>query len=242
MSIQITYWKYIILITLFLVPNNCFAQLNGVGFKIGYGSFDMNDIKSIQKDVFNNLQINGAEIVESFPMFFDLSLVYQAPITNSMEFKFNLGFTSTGGRISYSDFSGYYTYDQLANQSYISSGLKIYHSDSFFKKIGVKSYFELLFGYGLSSIQFKQELNLYDESSSNKVDFLEHSIFTVPTFGFQLPFHRFKLEPYFGYYFDLILNGLYLDENIDSRLRIDDRDANASWKGIRTGLIILFNF
>lgn len=126
MSIHITYWKYIILITFFLVTNNCFAQLNGVGFKIGYGSFDMNDIKSIQKDVFNNLQINGTEIIESFPMFFDLSLVYQAPITNSMEFKFNLGFTSTGGRISYSDFSGYYTYDQLANQSYISSGLKIY--------------------------------------------------------------------------------------------------------------------
>ena len=73
--------------------------------EIGYGSFQMTSIKKFQAGLQGQLDFD-AKTVDEFPSYFTFkgtALVYEV---NDLAFGFSIGQVSTGGRISYADFSG----------------------------------------------------------------------------------------------------------------------------------------
>ena len=115
--------KYAFFLTLLvMVSGSLYAQENpgqwGIGLSGGLASFSMRDLKEYQqekeKDDFN------ARIVKSFPVYFAAS--FHVTYASSRKFfDLSVGRMSTGGRISYSDYSGEFAHDLIVVMGYCSA-------------------------------------------------------------------------------------------------------------------------
>jgi hypothetical protein len=114
---------------------NCSAQDFCVGINGGLSTFGMRDLKDLQNDMATFYPVH-AKVVEAFPpyysfsgnLWFDKRTFYGGIIA---------GHTSTGGRVSYSDYSGSVNSDQLIRIDYggIFGGkrfTKINHTNFYF--------------------------------------------------------------------------------------------------------------
>ena len=103
-----------ILLLLFL-PGLLFAQPK-IELSSGFYTFSMKDMKSIQSQIHSEDEI-GLEPVYKFPPYwaYNANLIFAEQFTNGF-FSYTgieVDYTSTGGRLSYSDYSGHYYFDQI---------------------------------------------------------------------------------------------------------------------------------
>jgi hypothetical protein len=97
----------------------------GIGLSSGLATFSMQDLQKYlaerQTDEFPD-----ARIVKAFPSYFVTSL-HATYADNQKFFDLSVGRTSTGGRISYSDYSGRYSHDITAVMGYsnVSAGFRV---------------------------------------------------------------------------------------------------------------------
>lgn len=215
-------------------PNMSFAQT--AGFKIGYGSYGMKDLKNIQSDVLRDVGIQSATITESFPMYFNYALTIITKPQMNRSLKFEIGMSSTGSRIAAADYSGNFRFDQLALQYYFQVGQRYYIKRY---QNNTQSFIEWNSGYSYSSVEFITSLTLSDQNTKDNVDLVEHSAYVQPLFGISIPANQFILEPYIGFYYDIYFSGLALKENNDAKLNNGERDLHAYWRGFRFGFNVL---
>jgi hypothetical protein len=100
-------------------------QLVGV-LRAGYSTFSMQDLKDYQSAL-STMQAFQPQVVSSFPGFLD----YGADVLFTHPKFFGgvgLGHTSTGGRVSYGDYSGTYTNDLTVHMTYanIQAGIRVF--------------------------------------------------------------------------------------------------------------------
>ncbi len=96
--------KNIILLLVISLPGYCFSQLH-VSFSTGLAGFNMKEMKEHQSELKAQFPTD-VRVVEAFPAFWFYELSLKGEITNQVRIGGAIGFTSTGGRMSYRDYSG----------------------------------------------------------------------------------------------------------------------------------------
>lgn len=93
---------FIGLITLFIVqPTN--AQSGKIFFEFNYNTFFHGSLKKFQEEFVNDITEVDVQVNDNFPANYGLTIGYKISSINTSIFG---SYTNTGGKISYSDFSG----------------------------------------------------------------------------------------------------------------------------------------
>jgi hypothetical protein len=120
---------YIVVLTpLFLSSFDTAGQTNGLKFSFGAATFQMDDLKSLQKYILSTYPVEG-KITSSFPPFTLASVTFVRKLYDQVMVGGGYSFSATGGKSSYADYSGFIATDMTetshrfgAYVSYIITG------------------------------------------------------------------------------------------------------------------------
>ena len=103
--------KLLLIFGFFTISSFCLGQFSA-SFNTSYGSYKLSDLRIFQEQLRASFPVN-AKITSSFPSYwlYDLSLKWY--YTSRATFGLNASYGSSGGRIYYSDYSGYTGAEQL---------------------------------------------------------------------------------------------------------------------------------
>jgi hypothetical protein len=140
-----------------------FSQFGSFGIYATYNSHSLTEVKEFFNEFKYDLPVSG-KTMDNFPPVVGVKLVYTNQF-RSINFNLNVGYNSTGGRISYADYSGKINIDMVANvfPAGIQINIPMYS----------KNKFSLFLSPGLSAafIRFKvkSEFQLYDQTEKDKI-------------------------------------------------------------------------
>jgi len=214
------------------------AQLR-ISTSIGYGTYFMNDMRDWQKEVKKGLPVD-AEEVSTFPGY----LNFESSVTYDSKRKFFIGaiigFGSTGGRLSYSDYSGSLTLDQLLK--YYSLNISIGSKKEIISKKYLFS-FDFRPGIILTELVSETKTKLGVESLNQSYEFKSINWSVQPTVCLTRRINSFGLHAFVGYNLSVKRGKLKLKENKNFYLlNSDGSDAHAQWGGVRLGLGLTYFF
>lgn len=171
--------KKLLFILLLYYPINAYTQEWSFEYSLGYGTYQLDDIKSLQKSILNNLDDYGLENTDCFPNYITHSFAFGI-VSKHHYFGSNFSYLSTGGRLHRADYSGSYTVDMIMN----GYRLGVFHRYYVNTKIPtLYTYLQLSTGVLFSSLKIKEQVNIYSESllETNKLKGV--GIYFEPTFG-----------------------------------------------------------
>lgn len=93
----------------------CLGQGSSVRFKIGYGTYQMNQLKDLQKAIVTTLPVRG-KATQSFPAYWNFQMKYLYKTSDKNRIGAFIDYASTGGRIAYSDYSGELKVDNVVSR------------------------------------------------------------------------------------------------------------------------------
>lgn len=105
---------YLILLLFFLFSTAFAQESNSLLFRVGVGTYSMKSQKLLQQDFNTNSRI-PFRAVHSFPPFMTFGGSFGVRISERASVGLWAEYASTGGRLSYSDYSGHATIDQALN-------------------------------------------------------------------------------------------------------------------------------
>ncbi len=207
----------------------------GQGFiqgELTYNSFDMRSLKELQQSVLSSSQQANIplSIVSSFPSYPGYS-VSGGWIWNRIAIGISLGYTSTGGRLDYEDYSGYARADQL---------LRCFSSGSFFQyklnknnkwAINVKVNAGTVFSYFTE----KETLVVGSSANSNSLNANSLNIYLRPGIFLRRNLGRSFIEGGAAYEFQIHGN-LYRDDNPRATIQANNQNVRAEWDGLRLSI------
>lgn len=212
------------------------AQNYRIAFNCTYGGYSLTDMKSFQQELYEDARENlelPFDILYDFPAYLGYELHGTLSYEKS-EFGIHLASRSTGGRISYGDYSGTYNVDSNLNGLEVAGliGYKLNQSDA--SDVGIRA------NLGVSFNSFDLASNIQLSEQPTNTDNLEFSSINA-LIGISMYFrvYFFKnvfLDAHLGY--DLHIPGnLKLSTNKDYFLTFNDGDEVVmDWSGIRAGL------
>lgn len=103
--------RYIILFVVIIFPGYCFSQAR-ISFSTGLAGFNMQEMKKHQSELQAQYPVD-VKIMESFPSFLFYELCMSGEVRDQWRLGGAIGFTSTGGRMHYRDYSGEIECDQF---------------------------------------------------------------------------------------------------------------------------------
>ncbi|AYB33965.1 hypothetical protein [Chryseolinea soli] len=141
------------------------AQNFAAGFSVGYAGFALRDVKDSQARVVQDLKYGSpyldAQITQSFPSYINYSANF---LWTPDKFYVGVvfGHTSTSGRISYGDYSGALTLDQLIRMNYagVQGAVRLHtigKTDIFFGVQTTTWYNTLKYNYKLDLVDYHEE-------------------------------------------------------------------------------------
>jgi hypothetical protein len=215
--------KYIILA--FILIAQCYyltAQKINIGYDIGYGTYEMTEIKHILETSISSNVIQPHQ-TDNFPGY-----IYFRPYLSAIYKHFNIGVSytlmSTGARYSIHDYSGDYKLDAqiVGNAVGIFFELPIYTSERLKFLIATEG------GIIFNKINIKESLQLNDigrpYNAQNKSNQTDNNLFAKPYLKAEYKITR----------------------NINATLSIgyhkDITQIGADWDGIRSSIGICYNF
>lgn len=215
---------------LFLAIAGANAQSGSIFAEINYNTFSHEKLKSFQQEFVLDIPEVDVRVNDNFPSYFGFTAGYKINAINTSIFG---SYTSTGGKISYSDFSGVIRLTQPV-KGYTIGG--IYHLN-ILKNDPDNSFTLSLKGFATYSTLDIQSFNetlgavTQDEIGVHSIDY-GVGVGII----YEYPISVIILRASLG--FDAVLGGkLTLDE--DSDFFIEDNGGNAvrtGWTGLRTGI------
>ncbi|AYB34084.1 hypothetical protein D4L85_27430 [Chryseolinea soli] len=161
----------------------------------GYATFSMHDLKGFQNVMMGRQQF-ASRIVETFPGYlsYGVDLLY---IRNRGFFGGGWGHTSTGGRLSYSDYSGYYNFDQVVHMNVVSlqGGIRI------FPNYGTCFFLGLKGAVYSNKLDLKQELSVGNQTVADATPMHSTNVACQPFLSAQRTLKRLFLKLDAGYEF-----------------------------------------
>ncbi len=211
-----------------VLSGSCIAQTGSIFIETNYNTFTHSSLKSFQEEFINDIPEVPIQVNDNFPAHFGFTVGYTInAISSSLFFNYN----TTGGKISYSDFSGTIRTTQLL-KGYTVGGsylLKII-KDSEKLHLGLKAFSTF------SSLEVSNYGQLLDTVNEATIDFRSIDIGIGANLIYEHPISFFKLRAVIGY--DLVLGGkLFFKENKDFHLENNTGDTvKTGWSGLRTGI------
>jgi hypothetical protein len=224
--------KKAIIFLFIMYPMVGFAQvniyINGIA-----GSYQMNDMKSLQKEIKSQFIENTIPIGATYK--FPMSLQGEFKIEYESEQLFTYGgfinYAMTKGRLFYGDYSGRTTANQNINRIVIGAigTIKLNELWSYYSKLGIN----------LSSLNLAFDTHVDSMSELQKIGFNSRGLCFEPGFALNIATTSLILQFTGGY--ELNIQGLTkFAQNSDAYLLVDGRKAYLNWSGFRIGMGIGF--
>lgn len=209
--------KFVFLILL-TYTFKAFTQGITLEYATGYGKFQLNDIRSLQKSMVGTLDV---KITDDFPGYITNSLSLGYSI-GAHHFGGNFAYFTTGGRLNRTDYSGYFNIDML---------VKAYRFGAFYRKYlnagldPLKFYIQLSPGFVNSELLVIEKLKVYTFSEEETSFLSGKGLYIEPSIGASLKITKFlQLNLSGGYQFDF--PGLMIYKQQPTEIL-------TNWEGIR---------
>ena len=199
-----------------------------------YNVFNLKSLKNGQSAIIKELPFD-AKVVENFPGYLGYKLTSHIPINNHLSLGAIAMFTSTGGRISYADYSGNYQLDQSLYFGSFGPSLEGYAANG-------KNNETLEFHYGVNvtidivNYKFYSLLNLPpDISESSSANLTSVGMSVWPFMGPIFPITKVLL---------ININAGYQLNVIRGKMKYFGSvvGAGPNWSGFRLEVSIVYNF
>jgi hypothetical protein len=216
---------------------NSFGQLN-IEASLGYYTYDMSMLKEAQSEGLSTIPFN-AQKSDDFPSYFGYDFLGYYSFNSVSDLQFGLGllfnYTSTGGRISYSDYSGRFYDDQLLTRSGTGVFLTLEYLNSDWLTFAIDCSPTLT----VSTMDLVYHLNIYEE-------LYEHHSLEAQSIGLNLHL-GLKCRAYIyqsiytfgkiGYEVDVLESNMYVTGEDDIYLTNTEGDPiYPNWTGLRFNL------
>ena len=173
--------KKLVIILFLYYPIQAYTQGWAFEYSIGYGTYQLDDIKSLQHSMLNNY---GLKETDCFPGYLTHSVLLGYD-TKRHHFGSNFSYLTTGGRLHRADYSGSYTIDMIVN-GYRLGAFYRYYINTGFSPLSV--YLQVNPGVLFSSLEIKEQVNVYSESAQETTDLKGVGIYFEPTIGVKYHF------------------------------------------------------
>lgn len=206
------------------------SQSNTLFASTYYGDFKMKDIKDLQSRVLSESTL-PLRVTEEISGYWGYELDYRFSLSEKNRLGFYSGFISTGGRLYYSDFSGFTHFDIVSKGYYIGS--------EFFRKINKSETLDVNLsfraGATFSNLEINSGLSLVNSGSSlEELLFVSTNIHLAPQVSVEKSFKRLLVRVFTGYEYN-VKGDVRLKENREVFLTNNNEAIGVDWGGLRIG-------
>jgi len=174
--------KKLLIILILYYSTNAYTQGWSFDYSIGYGTYQLEDIKSIQHSMLDSY---GLKDTDCFPGYITHSVALGF-ITGHRHFGSNFSYLTTGGRLHIADYSGSYTIDMIMQGCRLGAFYRNY------TKIGFSPlyvYLQISQGVLLSKLIMEERVNIYSESAQEITELKSVGMYIEPTIGITYSFN-----------------------------------------------------
>lgn len=220
--------KQVILFLLTCISLISYSQNGSVFIELNYNTFSHASLKSFQQEFIEDIPEVPIEVNDNFPSNIGFTLGYKLNnINTSLFFSYN----STGGKISYSDYSGVIRITQPLN-AYTFGGeyqIKLSKTNNNFS-LGLRGFSML------SNLKLENYTQVLDNITNENIKFQSINFGVGGRLIYEYPISFFIIKASLG--FDMTFGGtLKFKENNDFYLENNNGDkVKTNWSGLRTGL------
>jgi len=207
--------------------NTANAQNGELFVDLNYSTFSFSQLRELQDDQLKGVKDYPLAVNDDFSSNIGFTLGYK--INN--QFAAYFSYNTTGGKISYADYSGVIRLTQPLKQ-YVLGGMYTFplleNSENF--RFGFKAF------ASFTSMEINSYSKLLDNSSEDSIELRSTGLGIGPTLIYEQPIWKVRLR--FSMAYDLVFNGkLTLKDNDDMHLEDSSGDdIKADWSGIRAGI------
>jgi hypothetical protein len=219
--------KKLIFVSIFIYFNS-FSQTGKIFIETNYNTFSHYSLSDFQKEFKNDIPDIPIQTTDDFPSNIGFTIGYELSNRN---IAFFLGYNSTGGKLSYSDFSGVIRIEEPLKAITFGGIYYLNISDKKDFRIGFKG-FTMLSNFTIDSYS-----KIGESITKEVVDFQSFDIGIGAQLNYEHPLTSFLiLKANLG--FDLVLgNKLMFNKNKEYHLTNNaDEQVNTGWSGLRTGI------
>ncbi|MFM9837745.1 MAG: hypothetical protein ACKVOQ_05730 [Cyclobacteriaceae bacterium] len=237
--------KFQIKVVCFFLLTTNFLESTGQGFVeggISYNGFDMGDLKSLQKELFIGSPVQ-THVTSAFPSYIGFHIAGGISFKKSkstLKSGASIDYTSTGGRVSYSDYSGILRGDQLLNLWSIGifGGVEYPINKNF--SLGLV----LPINFDLTSFELKNELIIGGVPDGVSYNFKSTGLSTLPKAEISYSISSISFGLYAGYQILLMSKPFLLTTDGQSTLVLanSSEPLRPNWNGFRSGFVIRYLF
>ncbi|MCU4173797.1 hypothetical protein [Carboxylicivirga sp. N1Y90] len=226
--------KYILIFAISLIAIKGLCQSIEPHISIGYGQYNMDNIKAIQAEMYIPYGL-PMQTTSSFPGYlnFEGGINY---LIKEGRYKFGvlMGYQSTSGRLSIEDYSGVVAFDQLLSAINYSGLL----STRFLQKKGFNFYLTLKPGFIVTKYEEKREYPEYASRLNKSRLYNGNSFILDSNIEIVKVFKHFNLFAQCGYAYD---SKTSLTTNNTDFWTVFEEDKEADWSGLRVKCGVSFN-
>lgn len=223
--------QIILYVAILLLSVSIKAQGNGIYIEVNYNTFLHTNLKSFQEEFIADISEIQLIKNDEFPSNIGFTLGYKISAINTSIFT---SYTSTGGKVSYSDYSGIIRITQaiqgftLGSEYLLNLNSKANNKGEF--DLGLRGFFTF------SELEIESYTSLTDQSETDSVGFNSMDLGGGIRLIYEYPVAFFKLRASFG--FDAVIGGKYIFKD-DQKLYLEDNSGNQvrnGWTGLRAGI------
>ncbi|MFL1010764.1 hypothetical protein [Flavisericum labens] len=205
-----------------------YGQNGGIFVELNYNTFSHSSLKSFQQEFVEDIPEIPIEVNDDFPSNIGFTLGYKLnQINTSLFFSYN----STGGKISYSDYSGVIRITQPLNAYVFGGEYQINLSKTNNNlSLGLKGFSVL------SNLKLENYTQISDNITNESIKFQSVGFGIGGRLIYEYPMSFLIIKASLGY--DMTFGGtLKFKENNDFYLENNNGDkVKTNWSGLRTGL------
>lgn len=194
-------------------------------FTSGMAGYSMRDLKTTNDDLQSQIPFS-TKLTANFPMTFQFGGHFAVQLSNLYKIGVLYTYNSTGSRITSSDYSGSYYYDNIVtgNTIGILNGFRLYAYKAF--RVDLQANI----GIVASILKITEELNVADTTFTSAVHYSAVGMYLEPSMEISYQWKHLKGGIYLGYF----LNPM-------GRIRNESGQKSSStinWSGLRFGIEI----
>lgn len=215
--------KIFFVLIIVCTATHVYAQEWALEYSLGYGTYQLDDVKSMQDYVLEYLQYQVPSFKETdrFPGYIThtVALGY---IAGDHHFGLNFSYLTTGGRLNTADYSGSYTFDMIMNGYRLGAFYK-YYIRTGYSPLSV--YLQLSPGVIFSNLKFDEKVRIGSESSTDNSKYKSTGMYVEPTIGVSYQVNSWA---------QLSLGGGY-EADFWGKLKLNGQETQykAHWDGLR---------
>ena len=223
--------KHFYILVLF-VSSSLFSQQGKLFFETNYNTFSHSNLSKFQEEFKTDLNDIPLQTVDNFPANIGFTVGYEIIESSTALF---LSYNATGGKLSYSDYSGVVRLEESLNAITFGGIYYLNLSENNNFRLGLRG-FSMVSSFSINSYS-----QLGDNIEEDNVDFNSFDFGVGAQLNYEYPISFLILKANIG--FDLVLAGKlkFKDNNEAHLINNAGEDVKTGWSGLRTGVGIAFN-